>query len=196
MPSNSGFSVVRKYKKIACFSFVRKTDRQTGKILQRKHASRLEGPRGKLLIMMTEVRNIYSSGIQIPDNARNKYSCTRNVQEYSFLRKPGKYIPGEFIFLRGVRWSGIKFREFKLPLFYRNFSSRNLTPELLFLAIIRNLYSWLGIVFLKNSGILIPEKNSSRKIYSQKKSLRKIIPGINLPEECWFLRNSRKTPSL
>ena len=97
------------------------------------------------------------------------YSCTRNVQEYSFLWKPGKYIPGEFIFLRGVRWSGIKFREFKLPLLYRNFSSRNLTPESLFLGIIRNLYSWLGIVFLKNSGILIPEKNSSRKIYSQKK---------------------------
>ena len=157
---------------------------------------RPEGPHGKLLIMMTEVRNIFSSGTQIPDNARIKYSCTRNVQEYSFLRKPGKYIPGEFIFLRGVRWSGIKFREFKLPLLYRNFSSRNLTPESLFLGIIRNLYSWLGIVFLKNSGILIPEKNSSRKIYSQKKSLRKIIPGIYLPEECWFLRNSRKTPSL
>ena len=87
------------------------------------------GARGKLLIMMTEVRNIFSSGTQIPDNARNKYSCTRNVQEYSFLRKPGKYIPGEFIFLRGVRWSGIKFREFKLPLLYRNFSSRNFIPD-------------------------------------------------------------------
>ena len=134
----------------------------------RKHASRPEGPRGKLLIMMTEVRNIFSSGTQIPDNARIKYSCTRNVQEYSFLRKPGKYIPGEFIFLRGVRWSGIKFREFKLPLLYRNFSSRNFTPESLFLAIIRNLYFCLGIVFLKNSGISIPAKNSYIKIYSQK----------------------------
>ena len=145
---------------------------------------------------MTEVRNIFSSGTQIPNHARITYSCTRNVQEYSFLRKPGKYIPGEFIFLRWVRCSGIKFREFILPLLYRNFSSRNFTPESLFLAIIRNLYSWLGIVFLKNSGILIPEKNSSRKIYSQKKSLNMINPGINLPEECWFLRNSRKTPSL
>ena len=124
------------------------------------------------------------------------YSWDRNLQEYTFLRELGTYIPEEFIFLRWVRCSGIKFREFILPLLYRNFSSRNLTPESLFLGIIRNLYSWLGIVFLKNSEILIPEKNSSRKIYSQKKSLRKIIPGINLPEECWFLRNSRKTPSL
>ena len=105
-------------------------------------------------------------------------------------------LPLTSIFLIWARCSGIKFREYILPLLYRNFSSRNFTPESLFLAIIRNLYSWLGIVFLKNSGILIPEKNSSRKIYSQKKSLRKIIPGINLPEECWFLRNSRKTPSL
>ena len=129
-------------------------------------------------------------------NVRNKNSWARNVQEYWFLRRPGNYIPQEYIFRRELRHTGIKFREFLLPLRHRNFSSRNLTPELLFLAIIRNLYSWLGIVFLKNSGILIPEKNSSRKIYSQKKSLRKIIPGINLPEECWFLRNSRKTPSL
>ena len=146
--------------------------------------------------MMTEATNIFSPGKQTPNNVRNKNSCARYVQEYWFLRKPGKYIPGEFIFLRWVRCSGIKFREFILPLLCGNFSSRNFTPESLFLAIIRNLYSWLGIVFLKNSGILIPEKNSSRKIYSQKKSLRKIIPGINLPEECWLLRNSRKTPSL
>ena len=48
----------------------------------------------------------------------------------------------------------------------------------------------------KKLRIFFPEKNSARNFFARKKILRKIIPGINLPEEDLFLSNSRKTPSL
>ena len=42
----------------------------------------------------------------------------------------------------------------------------------------------------ENIWIFLPEKNSSRNVFTQENLLREIIPGVNIPKEYEFLSKS------
>ena len=79
IPSNSGFSFVRKYKRIACFSFVRK-NRQTNKQTNRQNSV------AKTWLSARGVSR------QIIDNDDRS-------QEYIFLRNINSWQCQEYVFL-------------------------------------------------------------------------------------------------